>query len=105
MPFPNFLSTAAALWMLGWVSLYWAYTLLGMGRLEALLGRPRRVAFSGGLVVLTAGILVVRQSQGVQGILDWSTLVPAIMRSEETNPSDTVPAKAGSAGAPIAMTR
>jgi len=77
MPFPNFLSTAAALWMLGWVSLYWAYTLLGMGRLEALLGRPRRVAFSGGLVVLTAGILVVRQSQGVQGILDWSTLVPA----------------------------
>ena len=41
---------------------------------------------------------------GDVGALIWMCLVPSIMRKAATNPSDTVPAKVGSMGAPITMT-
>jgi len=73
------LPLAVALWMVAWVGLYWAYTLLGMAWLEPLLGRTRHLANSAGLVALTLGILAVRQAGGVEELLAWNTTLPTAL--------------------------
>ncbi|HCP47778.1 MAG TPA: hypothetical protein DIU15_17185 [Deltaproteobacteria bacterium] len=74
-----FLPTLAGLWMLLWVALYWAYTLLGAEFIAPWLGARRRTAFSAGLVLLSVGILFVRQTRGVEGLLDPGTVIPSFL--------------------------